>query len=115
LSTDTLILAGLLTLAAVIALGCAVIACVLWLRGTRRTALQILLCLPLAGVVAGFPVGFYMDSWQGLQKALRFGAIVSLGCGNGVGLAIMLVGLLYLAIAGFLRRKSPARGLDRRG
>jgi len=90
-----------ITLPALFVLASTIAALVLRLNSPKRfRTLRMLLCLPLIGSVAGFPIGFMMGGADpGLIGRLKFGALCGLWFGNGCTTGLMLLGLLVLGVA----------------
>jgi hypothetical protein len=107
-SRDSIIALLGLGLPALFVAGCSITAVILWARYPARfRTLRMLLCLPLIGAIAGFPIGFLMGGADpGLFGRLKFGMVCALWFGNPCMTSFMLIGLLILGFGALTRRKS---------
>jgi len=83
---------------------CSVSALLLWVLAPKRfRAARLLLCLPLTGMLLGFPVGMAVETRPGLFEKLQYGAITALWFGTSCTTFFMLVGFVILGIATLVR------------
>jgi hypothetical protein len=83
---------------------CSISALLMLLLAPKRfRAARLLLCLPLMGMIVGFPVGFAIESRPGLLIKLQYAAMTALWMGTSCTTFFMLIGFFILGVASLVR------------